>query len=74
MGYKTGPPNCTERSVEQVDRFTSQLAGDVLNLLCTEYDEDSDKCSKMITPKRRKDQKRTKSFLRPLIDLLLTIE
>ncbi|XP_054155299.1 uncharacterized protein LOC128953803 [Oppia nitens] len=42
----------------------------VLNLLCGDYEEDSDKCRTMKTPKRLKSQKRTKSFFLPLTQLL----
>ena len=49
-----------------VDSVTSN----VLNLLCGEYEENSDKCKALSTPRKLKSQKRAKSFFIPLTQLL----
>ncbi|XP_054153423.1 uncharacterized protein LOC128952112 [Oppia nitens] len=38
---------CTGHRVEYVERYMNSMAGNTLNLMCGDYDEDSDRCQKL---------------------------
>ncbi|CAG2179533.1 unnamed protein product [Oppiella nova] len=62
---------CEPKQIETSVWFFKLLFGDVINLLCTDYTEESDKCSKLgVTPKRLKSQRRTRSFALPVLSVL----
>ncbi|XP_054152527.1 uncharacterized protein LOC128951302 [Oppia nitens] len=44
---KKGSPSCEDKSMEAYDRYINAMAGNTLNLMCTDYEEDSDKCTKL---------------------------
>ena len=66
---------CSESNVDEIERIVDGYAFDVLQLLCGDYTEDSDKCVKLLpkTPKKLSTQKRTKSMLPPFINILNSV-
>lgn len=44
---KKGKPDCVEKKMDLYSRYIDAQAGNTLNLMCTDYEEDSDKCSKL---------------------------
>lgn len=62
--------SCSERQVEIAIRFIESISGNSLNLVCNEYNSESDKCDQFNGFKVKSDPKtRTKSFFLPLIQL-----
>lgn len=64
---------CNDQKLANIDKFVEALTGNLLGVVCSDYDEDSDKCAKVVdelTPKRPKGVRRPKSFFLPLIRLL----
>ena len=41
-------PNCDEKSADQFEHYTTQMAGNTIQLMCSEYDADSDKCGRVL--------------------------
>ncbi|XP_054155358.1 uncharacterized protein LOC128953859 [Oppia nitens] len=67
----TPAKKCNEKHVQTLSDLMRNIAGNVVNLICGDYVEGSDKCTQLgPAPKKRKTQKRTKSFALPLLDLL----
>lgn len=65
---------CTPKDLEVCQRFVQSVFGEAINLLCTDWTEGSDKCEKLPpVAKKNKSQRRTKSFILPLIDLLSSL-
>ncbi|CAG2103782.1 unnamed protein product [Medioppia subpectinata] len=63
-------PVCTEQHVDTAMNFVRSMLGNAIDLLCSEYSEGSDKCDTLGRPPRKlKHQRRTKSFLIPLLDM-----
>jgi len=56
---KLGGPVCTDKPIENLERYIDAMAGNTLNLMCNEYEEDSDKCSQL--PSFPKNMKHTKA-------------
>ena len=69
---KHSKSTCSETNVEEIERIIDGYAFDVLQLICGDYNEESDKCVVMLpkTPKRLPSQKRPKSILPPFINIL----
>ncbi|CAG2172194.1 unnamed protein product [Oppiella nova] len=42
-----GSPDCVDKKMENYEKYINAMAGNTLNLMCTDYEEDSDKCSKL---------------------------
>ncbi|CAG2106572.1 unnamed protein product [Medioppia subpectinata] len=42
-----GSPVCVEKKLENYEKYINAMAGNTLNLMCTDYEEDSDKCQKL---------------------------
>jgi len=38
---------CNEQRLEHLERYINSMAGNTLNMMCGEYDEDSDKCKRL---------------------------
>ena len=38
---------CSEKSVENLEKYINTMSGNTLNLMCADYDEDSDKCKQL---------------------------
>ncbi|CAG2166862.1 unnamed protein product [Oppiella nova] len=90
LGAKNGPENkripymcwydglagkCEPKHIETTVWFFKLLFGDAINLLCTDYTEESDKCSKLgVTPKRLKSQRRTRSFALPVLSAVVSLK
>ncbi|CAG2109084.1 unnamed protein product [Medioppia subpectinata] len=73
---REGKPLCTDSVYNEAERLIDGYAFDVLQLICGDYTEDSDKCQNSVpkTPKKLSSQKRTKSLLLPLINILAADE
>ncbi len=63
---------CTESNLEIIDRFVDSIAGNSLNLLCTEFDN-SDKCLKLEKLPKNKNAIKYKSFFIPSIEVLSSL-
>jgi hypothetical protein len=63
---------CTDKHEETLLKHARVLTGNVLQLGCSEYREGSNKCDSLKVPnvQKRKDQKRPKSLIVPIINLL----
>ena len=66
---------CTKKTVDYLTKYAHKLIDPILTILCNEYSEPSDRCDKMVrlTPNRTKAQRKYHSFLRPLINLGLSL-
>jgi hypothetical protein len=60
---------CTDEHMQITERFISSVTSNSLNFACNEYSEDSDKCQNLIPPKKRKNQRRTKSMIMAFLRL-----
>ncbi|XP_054155087.1 uncharacterized protein LOC128953613 [Oppia nitens] len=71
---KNGKPVCSDSNYQEIERIIDGYSYDVLQLICGEYTEDSDKCQSLLpkTPKKRSSQKSTRSLLPPFINILST--
>ena len=69
MGAVIG--KCSETEVNKIENLVDSFANDSLNLLCSDYTEDSDKCSAIVdkTPKWTKELT-SKSFILPFVAIL----
>jgi hypothetical protein len=38
---------CGDRQLDNFEKYINAMAGNTLNLMCTDYEEDSDKCSQL---------------------------
>ena len=65
--------DCTEKRTNAIIRFIESLTGRGFELMCGDLDEGSDRCKAFVTPKRKKGQRRSKSFLLPLLRVLLSL-
>ncbi|CAG2167406.1 unnamed protein product [Oppiella nova] len=66
---------CTEQQIDITLDWIRSLFGNVIDLICSDYTEGSDKCSSLEpVPKKRKNQRRPKSFMLPLVDLLASFK
>ena len=48
MEVVNAAPNCDAKASEQFDHYVTQMAGNSIQLMCTEYDADSDKCGRVL--------------------------
>lgn len=66
---RQGPPICTEDNLTEYERLIDGYAIEILNLLCGDHTEDSDKCEKIVkqTPAKLASQRKPKSLLPPFI-------
>ena len=63
--------DCDNKKIDNILKFTDSLTDNVLDLLCAGYDEGTDKCLRLgESPKKLSHQRRTKSFLFPVIEML----
>jgi len=63
--------HCNDKNIETVSDLIRSVIGNVVDLICGEYVEGSDKCAKLgPPPKKQKKQRRLKSFAVPVLDLL----
>lgn len=64
---------CTENHITTATDFVRSILGNVIDLLCGDYTEGSDKCDSLgRPPKKLKSQRRTKSFMLPLVEIFAT--
>ncbi len=67
---------CTRRTVDFVERWALELFGEILDLMCYNYPEESDKCDRIIAqvPKLNfTGIQKPKSFIPPLLHILKVI-
>ena len=66
---------CTKKTVDYLTKYAHKLIDPIVMFLCNEYTEPSDRCDKLvtITPNRTKSQRKYHSFVRPLINIALSI-
>ena len=61
---------CKPEDLDKITDFVESVAANALPLLCGEYMDGSDKCSKLeAPPKKSKNTKRPKSFFTPFIEV-----
>lgn len=60
---------CNEHRIENVGKFIEAIF-QVSRSFCSVYEDDTDKCSTMVTPRKKQSQRRTKSFFLPLIEII----
>jgi len=67
--------SCKQENTAEIERIIDGYANEVLNLLCGDYTEESDKCNGIVnkTPKKQSTQKRPHSFLQPFVSILVSI-
>lgn len=72
---KEGKELCPESNYNEIETLIDGYSVDVLNLICGDYTEESDKCVKLLpkTPKKLNSQKRSKSMLIPFINILNSV-
>ncbi|XP_054155320.1 uncharacterized protein LOC128953824 [Oppia nitens] len=64
-------PICSTKKVDTVSDFVRNIFDNMVGLICGDYTENSDKCDHLeLPPKKPKNDKRTKSFAIPLIEIL----
>ena len=61
---------CVEEEVDGISDFMTLMTASTVNLVCNDLEEDSEKCTRLTTPKKPKGIARPKSFLFPFIDIL----
>lgn len=68
---KAGSETCNRKATEIFDQYIGSMAGNTLELMCTDFDSDSDRC---LTVKKkpfdREDTKTPQSLLHAFGDLL----
>jgi hypothetical protein len=71
--YRNGAKDldvCTEEHLDTVIKLADSMTINADNVFCGEYSGDSDKCRHLgEPPKKRKNQKTTRSFFLPIIDV-----
>lgn len=66
--------DCSRQSEPFLD-FVRSIFDDIVNLTCTDYTENSDKCNQLDEPPQKdKSMKRTKSFIMPLMNIWETAD
>jgi hypothetical protein len=65
---------CTEEKIENSLRFLDSIQGNMISILCSNSDDSSDTCDKLVYPKRPKNIRRTKSIVMPIVDILNSIK
>ena len=62
---------CDNKKIDIILKYMDSMTDNVLDLLCGGYEEGTDKCLKLgEAPKKLSHQRRTKSFLFPVIEML----
>ncbi|CAG2178734.1 unnamed protein product, partial [Oppiella nova] len=65
---------CTEQHLNLLLRQSEQVSNGPMNMACGDYNEESDRCDKLVIPKRQQDEPLPKSFLMPLVELFDSFE
>ena len=67
---------CSRATLDYVFRWMDDIFSGIMNLLCANYEEGSDKCDKLIqqTPKSFNTTRRMRSFVIPAIDIISNIK
>ncbi|CAG2116698.1 unnamed protein product, partial [Medioppia subpectinata] len=63
---------CTPRTIDYMARWATEIYGELMDIMCYEYPESSDRCVKVISeiPEIDNNTVRPQSFISPLITLL----
>lgn len=64
---------CSEENIETMVRRIETVAGSAIDVACGQTLE-NDSCEKMVVPKRKKNQRKPKSILIGLIDVMGSIK
>lgn len=66
---------CTKKTVDYLTKYAHKIIDPIMMILCQEYSEPSDRCDNLvrITPNRTKSQRKYHSFLRPLINIAMSL-
>lgn len=69
-------PVCTPHTRDFVERYFDDVLGGIINLLCANYEEGSDRCEQIIglTPENLNKENRPKSVILPAIDIISNIK
>lgn len=62
---------CNDKRIITSEKFLDALSGNIVDVLCTEYDEGSDRCDKMIakTPPKPENVTSAKAFFVPILKI-----
>ncbi|CAG2105647.1 unnamed protein product [Medioppia subpectinata] len=62
---------CSPETIEDLLTLVRGITGSTMDVFCGDYTESSDKCDKLeAPPKKLKSQRRTKSFVSPMVAVL----
>ncbi|XP_054155304.1 uncharacterized protein LOC128953808 [Oppia nitens] len=67
---------CTRRTIDFVERYALEMFGEILNLMCFDYHDSSDKCDRirsLVPDIKYEEIEKPKSFIPPMIDILKDI-
>ncbi|CAG2120260.1 unnamed protein product [Medioppia subpectinata] len=67
---------CTRRTIDFVERYALEMFGEILNIMCYEYQDSSDRCDKVTREIPQLDfdgVKKPRSFIPPMLDILKLI-
>lgn len=69
---KAGRDVCAQKPKELFEQYINQMAGNTMELMCSDYGEDSDKCTRVMKmPFNQSKSKPPSSLLRAFGDLLV---
>lgn len=69
---KAGKEVCADKPKELFEHYIDQMAGNTMELMCSDYDETSDKCTRVLKmPFNQSKAKPPNSLLRAFGDLLV---
>lgn len=70
---KAGSKVCSDNAKNLYDQYITNMAGNTLQLMCSDYDEESDKCQRVVKmPYDKAASKPSESLLKAFGDLLLS--
>jgi len=70
--YKSiGSPVCSESTIEGFDQYISRGSLDAINIFCSEYNDETDKCKEInnLLPKSRSNRSRNKTPFPAIMDI-----
>ena len=73
MEVVNAAPNCDAKASEQFDHYVTQMAGNSIQLMCTEYDADSDKCERVLQLQFDQDNVKVPASLLKAFGNLITV-
>ena len=66
---------CTKKTVDYLTKYAHKIIDPIITIICNEYSEPSDRCDRLvrITPNRTKSQPKYHSFIKPLINIGISL-